>query len=83
MSANCFEPQCRLPETIKDVCTALVGKNVIIVLKGCCKEAVEILAVRDSLCICKTCNGNIKFIKIECICGVITNCADVVMGLLR
>lgn len=83
MNNDCFENVeniedrgCNIPDSLKDILKKLKGKVVCLVFKGCCKETVEILDVRGELCICRTCNGKIKFVRIECICGVVTNCPD-------
>ncbi|SEF71637.1 hypothetical protein SAMN05660865_00836 [Caloramator fervidus] len=69
---------------IKEVLEELKGKEVIIVLKGCCEECVKILAVCDKILVAAI-PGKcypIKFIDIDCICEVITDCKTVVKAFL-
>ena len=64
-----------VPESIRDILRRLKGRRVVIVIKGCCRENVQILDVTGELLVCRFC-GAIKFVRIECICEVITNCPD-------
>ncbi|MDO6355091.1 MULTISPECIES: hypothetical protein [unclassified Caloramator] len=87
MSGGPFYPQHPHPWcSIKSILEALKGEKVLIVLKGCCEEWVKVLAVCDNVLIAefpdKKCYCPIKFIDIDCICEVITDCQKVVKNFL-
>ncbi|KRQ87235.1 hypothetical protein ABG79_01038 [Caloramator mitchellensis] len=72
--------------SIKSVLEALEGQKVVIVLKGCCEEWVKILKVCHEVVIVEMighkCNCPVKFIDIDCICEVITDCRAVLQKFL-
>lgn len=76
-----YNPCCSL----KNILEALRGQTCIIVLNSGRAECVRVLNVCDDILICEIrgCGCPVKFVKIACICEVITDCRKVLGAFLN
>lgn len=57
------------PDNIEELLRKLVCECVVLMYKNGCKERVRIECISGDLLVAKE-EGNLKFIKIDCICSV-------------
>ena len=71
-----------IPDNLKQLLKSLVDEHVTIILANGDEEHVEVEAVVGNMVVTSF-DGCIKFLAIDCICGVEVECAEALESLLR